>query len=187
MEDEADIARAVELTAINHGSIDILVNNAVLMPMFPALEAPVDVWDKMMRINLRGPYLAMREAAPHMIRRKSGSIVNITAKAGDLTRWTPMPNDRTLVYATTKAGLNRITVAMAEELRPHGIAVNALSPGVVATDTALAATPNLRELGGKPDTPEVLGPALVHLAGQSAAGITGQILYTDDFGKSWPA
>lgn len=187
VEIEDDIVQAIEQTAINFGRIDIIVNNAVLMPMFPALEAPTDMWDKMMRINLRGAYIACRQAAPHMIRQGSGSIINITAKAGDLTRWKPWPNDQTLVYATSKAALNRMTVALADELKPHGIAVNALSPGVVATDTALAATPNLRDLGGKPDTPEVLGPALVYLAGQTASTITGQILYTDEFGTDWPA
>ena len=75
---------------------------------------------------------------------------------------------------------------MSEELKPYGIAVNALSPGVVATDTALAATPNLKNFGGKDPTPEVLGPALLYLAQQTAATFTGQILHTDDFGKSWP-
>ena len=187
VEREDDIERTIEQTVINFGRIDVLVNNAVLMPMFPALDAPTDVWDRMMRINLRGPYLACRQAARHMIRQKAGSIINITAKAGDLNRWTPYPNDPTLVYATTKAALNRVTVALADELKPHGIAVNALSPGVVATDTALAATPNLRKLGGKPDTAEVLGPALLYLAQQTAATLTGQILYTDEFGTAWPA
>jgi NAD(P)-dependent dehydrogenase (short-subunit alcohol dehydrogenase family) len=74
---------------------------------------------------------------------------------------------------------------MAEELRPHGIAVNSLSPGVVATDTALKATPNLKDYGGKDPTPDVLGPALLCLAGQSASGLTGQILHTDNYGKTW--
>jgi NAD(P)-dependent dehydrogenase (short-subunit alcohol dehydrogenase family) len=101
-----------------------------------------------------------------------------------------MPNterayDGTLVYAVAKAGLNRLSFFMSEELRPWGIAVNALSPGFVATDTALEKNPKLKALGGKDATPEVLGPALLHLAVQTAETMTGQILHTDDFGKSW--
>lgn len=186
VEEEADIARTIDETVQRFGRIDVLINNAVYMPQCNSLEIPADMWDAMMRINVRAPYLAIREAAPHMQHQGSGSVINVSAKAGDLNAWKHTTGLKILAYATTKSALNRLTVYLAEELRADGIAVNALSPGVVATDTALAATPNLVELGGKPPTPEVLGPAMLHLAMQGPGGITGQILYTDDFGKSWP-
>jgi NAD(P)-dependent dehydrogenase (short-subunit alcohol dehydrogenase family) len=70
---------------------------------------------------------------------------------------------------------------------PYGIAVNALSPGIVRTDTAVAARPELVASGlAKPATPEALGPALVYLARQTAETLTGQTLHTDQFRKSWP-
>jgi NAD(P)-dependent dehydrogenase (short-subunit alcohol dehydrogenase family) len=76
---------------------------------------------------------------------------------------------------------------MSEELKPYGIAVNALSPGVVLTDTALALNPKLGESRrAKPPTPDALGPALVCLAQQTAETLTGQILHTDEFQTSWP-
>jgi NAD(P)-dependent dehydrogenase (short-subunit alcohol dehydrogenase family) len=87
----------------------------------------------------------------------------------------------------SKAGLNRLSYFIAAELKPYGIAVNSLSPGVVATDTALAARPEAATSGThKPPTPEVLGPALLCLAQQTSDTLTGQILHTDEFLKSWP-
>jgi NAD(P)-dependent dehydrogenase (short-subunit alcohol dehydrogenase family) len=188
---EADIARTIGQTIANHGRIDILVNNAALLTQFEPLTVSCEDWDQMLRVNLRGPYLAIRHAAPQMKRQRAGSIINITARGAlSLPAASFMPNDErpfdgTLVYAVAKAGLNRMSFFMSEELRPWGIAVNALSPGFVATATALAKNPRLKELGGKDATPEVLGPALLHLAVQTAETLTGQVLHTDEFGKSW--
>jgi 3-oxoacyl-[acyl-carrier protein] reductase len=191
MEIEADIARVIGETIADHGRLDILVNNAALLTQFEPLTVSCDDWDRMLRVNLRGPYLAIRHAAPQMKRQRAGSIVNITARgalslpAADFMPKAERTFDGTLVYAVAKAGLNRLSFFMSEELRPSDIAVNALSPGFVATDTALAKNPRLKELGGKDATPEVLGPALLHLAVQTAGTMTGQVLHTDDFRKSW--
>ncbi len=186
VQSETDIARTVEQTVANFGRIDILVNNAALMTQFDPLQVGGADWDAMMHVNVRGPYFAMRYAAPHMMRRRCGSIVNVTARCATFMPKGERVYDGTLVYSVTKAALNRLSFFMAEELKPYGIAVNALSPGIVATDTALAATPNLKDYGGKEPTAEVLGPALLHLAQQTAETLTGQVLYTDDFGKTWP-
>jgi NAD(P)-dependent dehydrogenase (short-subunit alcohol dehydrogenase family) len=183
---EVDVARLMDQTAANFGRIDVLVNNAALMEMFyEPLALKCEDWDRMININLRGPYFTIRYAAPYMKEQGTGSIINITAKvAGFIPRSVDWA-DGTILYGVTKAGLNRLSHFMSEELKPHGIAVNALSPGVVATDTALASNPNLKDYGGKDPTPEVLGPAVVYLAQQSAETLTGQILHTDEFGKSW--
>jgi NAD(P)-dependent dehydrogenase (short-subunit alcohol dehydrogenase family) len=184
---EADIVRAVDQTAANFGRIDILVNCAALMTPFDPFEIGREDWDRLMNLNVRGPYVAMRQAAPHMMRQRSGSIINITARGATFMPKGQRMYDRTLLYGMTKAALNRLSFGMSEELKSYGIAVNALSPGVVATDTALAANPKVREQGGKEATPEVLGPALLYLAQQTAETLTGQVLYTDDFKKTWPA
>ena len=186
VQSEQDIARTIEQTVANFGRIDVLVNNAGLMTQFDPFQIRCEDWDVMMRVNVRGPYFAIRYAAQHMMRRRSGSIINITARAGTFMPKGQRVYDGTLLYAVTKAALNRLSFFMSEELKPFGIAVNALSPGIVATDTALAATPNLKEYGGKEPSPEVLGPALLYLAQQTAESLTGQVLYTDDFGKTWP-
>jgi NAD(P)-dependent dehydrogenase (short-subunit alcohol dehydrogenase family) len=184
---EADIARTVGQAVANFGRLDVVINNAALMSMIDPFEVTGEVWDRMMEINAKAAYLAIRHAAQQMKRQGSGSIINITARAGDMATWKHRLLDGAMMYAVTKAALNRLTVFMAEELRPYGVAVNALSPGVVASDTALAHAPDLLERGGKPAAPEVLGPAMLYLAEQTAATLTGQILYTDDFGKTWPA
>ena len=183
---EADIVDTVEQVMADFGRLDVLVNNAARMTSFDPLRVEAEEWDEMMRTNLRAPYLLIREAAPHMIAQRSGSIVNITARAGAFTSRGNRSTDGTLVYGVSKAALNRLTFFMSEELKPYGIAVNALSPGIVATDTALAANLKLAERHGKPPTPEVLGPALLSLATQTADTLTGQILHTDDFDKTWP-
>jgi len=186
VQSEIDIARTIEQTAANFGRIDVLVNNAGLMTLFDPFQIRGEDWDVMMHVNVRGPYFAMRYTAPHMMRQRSGSIINITAKAGTFMPKGQRLHDGTLLYGVTKAALNRLSFFMSEELKPYGIAVNALSPGVVATDTALAANPNVRDYGAKEPTPEVLGPALLFLAQQTAETLTGQVLYTDEFGKTWP-
>ena len=182
---EAEVAGLVDETATKFDRIDILVNNAGIMARHRPFEVDTDEWDRIMRVNVRGPYLTIRHAAPHMIRQGSGSVVNVTALAAAF-----LPKgDRaqgSVVYAVSKAALNRLSFYMAEELKPHGIAVNALSPGVVRTDTALVLNPKAGPEWGKPATPEVLGPALIHLAQQTAATLTGQVLHTDEFGESWP-
>jgi NAD(P)-dependent dehydrogenase (short-subunit alcohol dehydrogenase family) len=183
---ESDIERTIEQTVVNFGRIDVLVNCAALMTQFEPFQIGREDWDRIMQLNVRGPYVAMRYAAPHMMRQRRGSIINITARAATLMPKGQRVYDGTLLYAVSKAALNRLMFSVSEELKPHGVAVNALSPGIVATDTALAATPNLREFGGKEPTAEVLGPALLHLAKQTAQTLTGQVLYTDDFGKTWP-
>ena len=120
-----------------------------------------------------------------MIRQRSGSIINITALVGSLTPRSNYPG--CLIYGLSKAALNRLSYFMAAELRPYGIAVNCLSPGVVASESVLKSNPQVATAGThKPATPEVLGPALLFLAGQTAESLTGQILHTDEFQKSWP-
>jgi len=185
IENETDVARVMDQTAANFGRIDVLVNNAGLMTSFRAFDVSGDDWDRVMRINVRGAYLAIRYAAPHMIREKSGSIINVTARAA---AFIPKGHQAqgSVVYAVSKAALNRLSYYMAEELKRHGIAVNALSPGVVRTDTALALNPRAADDWGKPATPDVLGPPLLYLAEQTAETLTGQILHTDEFGDTWP-
>ncbi len=187
VEVETDLDRVVEQTATNFGHIDILVNNAGLMWRFEPLDIGCEDWDRLMRTNVRGPYLAIRHAAPHMMRQRSGSIINITAAAGSLTPETNF--NGTLAYAVSKAALNRLSYFMAAELKPYGIAVNCLSPGYVLTDTAAAARPEATAKAGatyKPATPEALGPALLYLAQQTAEALTGEVLHTDQFQVTWP-
>lgn len=185
LELEADVVRLVDQTAVNFGRIDVLVNNAAALWKFDSLKISGEAWDRVMATNVRGPYVAIRQAAPHMMRQRSGSIVNITALVGSLTPKSNYPGF--LIYGVSKAALNRLSYFMAAELKPYGIAVNCLSPGVVASESALKSDPQVATSGThKPATPEVLGPALLYLAQQTAETLTGQMLHTDEFQKSWP-
>jgi NAD(P)-dependent dehydrogenase (short-subunit alcohol dehydrogenase family) len=185
VEIEADIVRLVERAATDFGRIDVLVNNAAAMWRFDAFDIGGEDWDRVMATNVRAPYVAIREVAPHMKRQQSGSIISITAGAAGLTPKSHHP--AMLPYSVSKAALNRLSCFMAAELKPYGIAVNCLSPGVVQSEAALAANPAVATAGThKPCTPEVLGPALIYLAQQTSETLTAQILHTDEFQKSWP-
>lgn len=185
IEIEADIVRLVDYAA-TFDRIDVIVNNAAVLAKFDSLQISGDAWDRVMATNVRAPYVAIRQAAPHMIKQKSGSIINITAAVGNMTPKTNYPGF--LAYGVSKAALNRMSYFMANELKPHGIAVNCLSPGVVASESALRSNPAVATSGThKPCTPEVLGPALLYLAQQSSETLTGQILHTDEFQKTWPS
>jgi 3-oxoacyl-[acyl-carrier protein] reductase len=185
VENDSDVASLIDETATNFGRIDVLVNNAGLMVSHRPLDVTTEDWDHVMRVNVRGPYLAMRHVAPHMIRQRSGSIINITARAaGFVPKGTQAQGS--IVYAVSKAALNRLSFYMAEQLKKYGIAVNALSPGVVRTDTALTLNPRAESDWGKPPTPELLGPPLLYLAQQTAETLTGQVLHTDEFEQTWP-
>jgi NAD(P)-dependent dehydrogenase (short-subunit alcohol dehydrogenase family) len=184
VESEADLVRTIDQAVANFSRIDLLVNNAAVMKRYDPFNVSSEEWDLAMRVNVRAPYLAIRQVAPTMMRQRSGSIVNVTALAAGHVPKGHGAHDGTLAYAVSKAALNRLSFFMAEELKPYGIAVNALSPGVVRTATAAARLP---EGVGKPPTPEALGRPLLYLATQTASTLTGQVLHTDEFGKSWPA
>ncbi|HZQ59458.1 MAG TPA: SDR family oxidoreductase [Acidimicrobiales bacterium] len=185
VEDDADVALLMDQTATNFGRIDVLVNNAGVMVSHRPFDVTIEEWDRIMRVNVRGPYLAIRHVAPHMIRQRSGSIINVTARAAAfIPRGTQAQGS--IAYAVSKAALNRLSFYMAEELKRYGIAVNALSPGIVRTDTALTLNPKAESDWGKAPTPDVLGPALLYLARQTAETMTGQVLHTDEFEQTWP-
>ncbi|MDG2003736.1 MAG: SDR family NAD(P)-dependent oxidoreductase [Novosphingobium sp.] len=181
--EEAQLVNTIDAAGANFGRIDILVNNAAAMRQHKTFEIDGEEFDRMMRINVRAPYVAIRQVAALMIAQKAGSIVNITARAGNFIAREDGAHPDLLPYGVSKAALNRLSHFMAEELKPHGIAVNALSPGVVKTG-ANRDNPNFP---GKEATAEVLGPALIYLTLQGGDGLTGQILHTDEFGQSWGA
>ena len=110
---EVMVARTIE----HFGRLDVLVNNAAIT--FPGdLELPMKRWDLVMEVNLRAPVVAIKAALPRMIARRGGAILNVSSAAAVI----PVPG--LLVYGVSKAALERLTTGVAEEVRPHGIAVN---------------------------------------------------------------
>ena len=187
---EADVVRMIDETVANFGRVDMLINNAAIYTHHDTFEIDQPTWDQHLDLNLRGPYFAMREVARHMKRQRSGSVVNITSAVAGHTEHGHGGHDDMMLYCVSKAALNRMTDFFAEELREYGVAVNALSPGAVDTDTWNAVDPatvaNFKEQGlVRPCTPEALGGPVIALALHTAATMTGQILHTGEYAKSW--
>ena len=189
--DPGDVETLVRRTVEEFGRIDVLVNNAGVYPHQASLAIPAEDWDAVMRVNVRGAYLMTRHAAIAMKEQQSGSVINLTSLAA---AWTPPGHTAhrdLLAYAVSKAALNRMTTYLAEDLRPYGIAVNAISPGAVLTETFVATDPEVAAMAmstgwGKLPTAEVMGPPLLFLATASPAKMTGQIVHHDEFGRTWP-
>jgi NAD(P)-dependent dehydrogenase (short-subunit alcohol dehydrogenase family) len=109
------------------GTIDILVNNAGIAHVAPALETPVEAWDRVMAINLRAPFLLAQALAPAMIAQRWGKIVNVSSQTGVIAL------DDHAAYATSKGGLNALTKSLMAEWARHNVQVNAICPTVVMT------------------------------------------------------
>jgi len=193
---EEQIVRCVEQVVANFGRIDIVVNNAATypedqpVPHYDPIGFSVEEWERYNRVNIIGPYLMIREVAPHMIRQKSGNVVNITSGAS-LGVDVAAAQYGMLGYVTTKAALNRLSQFYALEFKEHNIAVNALCPGTVVTNSWRGVPKEMQEEmlatgHGKLPTPEAVGPPLLFLVKQTAETYSGNVVLTKEFGVSWP-
>ncbi|ULE31336.1 SDR family NAD(P)-dependent oxidoreductase [Mycobacterium sp. IDR2000157661] len=189
VERDAEVHDMVERAIADHGRIDVLVFAVGIYPRHDAFTITAQQWDRVMDVNVRGAYYLVRSVAPHMIAQGSGSIVLLTSACADTTGGASGHQDL-LMYCISKAAVNRLTTWCADEFRPHGIAVNAFSPGTTLTETMRRLYPDkyeehLKAGSGNVPTPEVLGPPIVYLAQQSAQTLTGQIFHTNTFGSGW--
>lgn len=189
---ERDVEDMVGAAIGRFGKVDILVNNAAVFPRYPYLETSQDELEQVLRTNLVGYYLTSKHVLPQMIERSAGSIVNVTAGSavGGGPRSSRLSRDL-MAYAVSKAGVNRLTTYIAEEVRDHGIAVNALIPGVISTPGMDDALPNdfdYEEEGVQayPAKPEVFAGPVLFLAVQTSETFTGHVVHNMEFGKSWP-
>jgi NAD(P)-dependent dehydrogenase (short-subunit alcohol dehydrogenase family) len=183
--DEKAVKGLVAETIKRFGQIDILVNNAALYATLSPRnfnEWDVGTWDKVMAINVRGPWLMVRHVAPHMMERRTGKIINIASGAA----YKGVP--RMLPYVTSKGAMIAFTRSLSRELGQYGIAVNSLSPGYILSDTGLANTTHVEEervpvrnsRAFKRDAyPEDLLGTLVFLASSDSDFVTGQSIVVD--------
>jgi NAD(P)-dependent dehydrogenase (short-subunit alcohol dehydrogenase family) len=183
--DEKSVQKLVSDTITRFGQIDVLVNNAALYAKLSPRnynEWNVETWDRVMAVNVRGPWLMVRYVAPHMIARKSGKIINIASGAA----YKGVP--RMLPYVTSKGAMLAFTRALSRELGQYGIAVNSLSPGYILSDTGIENATHVEEervpvrnsRAFKRDAyPEDLTGTLVFLASSDSDFITGQSIVVD--------
>ena len=182
--DPASVERMVEATLARFGRIDGLVNNASMMSVLPRrslLEIPVEEWDRVMAVNLRGLFLCCRAAVPAMRRQGGGRIVTIASTR--VFEGTPSR----LHYTTSKAGVVGFTRALAREVGADGITVNCVAPGRTLSETQLATSdPRYLQDGNdaaraipRAQVPDDLVGAVLFLLSDASAFITGQTLVVD--------
>jgi 2-deoxy-D-gluconate 3-dehydrogenase len=185
---QADVADAEQVQAAfdtvkeRSGQLDVLVNNAGLWSLVPALELSLEEWNRVLAVNLTGTFLCCTGAARMMVERGSGSIINISSISGVLGF------KSRVAYSATKHGDLGITKSLANEFAASGVRVNAIGPGahLTAMTEKWRDDPEVlqRELLDKipmnriGDPEELIGP-LVFLASDASSYMTGQCVFSD--------
>jgi NAD(P)-dependent dehydrogenase (short-subunit alcohol dehydrogenase family) len=180
MADPAGVAASVARAGQHFGRLDALVNNAGTAVFKPLLETSLEEWNRVLAVNLTGPFLAVQAAAPIMAAGGGGAIVNITSISG------LRASTLRVAYGTSKAALAHLTKQQAVELAGLGIRVNAVAPGPVDTAMAKAVhSPEIRRdyhdtipLARYGEETE-LAEAIFFLCSDAASYITGQVLAVD--------
>lgn len=180
--DEKSVSQLKNQTLSKYGTVDILVNSQGYNAKSPATEFPIQEWDKLFDINVKGTMLACKEFGKTMIEKRKGKIINISSVRGiRATKWAG-----NLGYCTTKSAVDMLTKALAAEWAQYNVTVNAIAPAWV--DTGFS--PSLRDPAklktalesipmGRIASPNEIVGVCVFLASPASDFITGQIIYVD--------
>jgi glucose 1-dehydrogenase len=180
--DPAHVNALIQQTVAAFGKLDIFVNNAGIEKKFAFVDYPLEEWQKIMAVNLTGPFLCSQAAARQMIAQGGGGrIINISSIHEDL----PMPTNAP--YCASKGGLRMLMRTIAVELAPHHITVNNIGPGAIYTpidkDVESDAKLNAQILAeipmGRWGKPEEVAQLAVYLASDDAAYVTGSTHFID--------
>lgn len=178
--DEDSVGAMVGRVVAHFGQVDILVNNAGVEGQGAVLEMDRNRWDQVMHVNLRGPMLCCKHVGPHMIRRRSGKVINVASvMATRVSRYMG-------AYTASKAALVQLTRTLALEWLAHNIQVNALCPGYFRTpmnEEFFAGEVGRRVMAklpiGRLGEPHEIEGAAVFLASEATSYMTGATLYVD--------
>ncbi|MER8407744.1 3-oxoacyl-ACP reductase FabG [Mesorhizobium sp. M1307] len=182
---EASVREFIDEVLQQFGSIDVLVNNAGIILHKSIDEQTVEDWDRLMAVNLRGPFLMAKYVAPEMRRAGSGTIVNIGSVEGF------MVNPWHTAYAAAKAGVHGLTLGLAVDLGPDGVRCNTVCPGWIETDLNRAYVelhPDRslveRELAqvhpvGRIGSPNEIANAVLWLASDESSFVSGEMIAVD--------
>ena len=180
--EEDAVANMVQVALGVNGRIDVLVNSAGIGARGPADSYPLELWQRVLRVNTRGSFLCARAVGPTMIAQRKGSIVNI-ASCGAAVGW-----PGSVGYQASKAGLGQLSRSLAVEWGPYNVRVNSVAPGYV--DTPQSQVEEAREpeyfaerlrrvpMGRKAQPEEVVG-AILFLASDASSMVTGNLIATD--------
>ncbi|QRF32064.1 SDR family NAD(P)-dependent oxidoreductase [Bacillus safensis] len=184
---ESDCQKTVQSVLSQFGTIDVLINNAGIEIVSPVHEMTLEDWNHILQVNLTGVFLMSKHTLPHMLEKKSGSIIN-TGSVGGLVGWPDIP-----AYNATKGGVIQLTKSMAIDYAAHQIRVNCIAPGIIDTplneksfldnhSESLEAVKNekakvnpLLRLG----KPEEIAGVMLFLASDLSSYMTGSVVTVD--------
>ena len=123
-----EVTRLVDAAVETYGRVDVMINNAGLMPHSPLERLKIDEWNRMIDVNIKGVLYGIAAALPHMKRQKTGHIINVSSVAGHKV------GPGSAVYAATKYAVRALSEGLRQEVKPYNIRTTVISPGAVATE-----------------------------------------------------
>jgi NAD(P)-dependent dehydrogenase (short-subunit alcohol dehydrogenase family) len=165
--DENDVGAMVRQVNRDCGSVDILINNAGITTPESFLKLTAKKWDLVMGVNLRGTFLCSQAVLPRMVKQRSGHIINLSSVLAKTIKYS-------IPYGASKAAIERFTLGLAQEVKKHNVAVNALCPDFTVTEAVTTFLKDIDTTGWQ--NPEMWGKYAAMVAARDAGSLTGKIL-----------
>jgi len=178
LRNEADARSLAERATERLGHVDVLVNNAGIYPSGPTEKMTEEDFDAVFSLNVKAPYFLVARLAPDMAARGHGAVINVSTMVAEYGQ------AGMSLYGASKAALVLLTKSWAAEYGPHGVRVNAVSPGPIRTEGTALMGEDLEQLAaagpaGRPGSPDEIAEAIVFLATDRASFVHGAVLPVD--------